>query len=508
MKAMKGFLVLAVVLGVVRASILNDAYEAVSGLFITAEDNVVVLTDDNFDDFVKENDKVLVEFYAPWCGHCKKLEPEYKKAANALKAEGASTVLAKVDATVETRLAKEYEVRGFPTLKYFTSGEVGEYGGGRDEKTIVSWIQKRELPAVTDIADGDALDAFAKKSTLAVVGFFEAGSDEEKAFRGLADAKRDSYAFGVSTSKDVAEAAGGTFPGVTLYTQFGVDEADRKFETDKINASAFGKEDIEKFLLAEKFPLVDEIGPDNYRDYMDRGLPIVWIAVDTKDAAAQKAILANVKDASKANKGKLSFTYVDGVQYEGHVKNLGITSTPGMVIVNNDTNEKFKFDGNLNEQADVDAFFTKFAAGEIPAFVKSQPVPETNDEPVYVLVGDNFKEVANDESKDVLVEFYAPWCGHCKKLAPEYEKLGEAFTDRDDVVIAKLDATENDTPENISGFPTLVFYPRGGASSEKYEGARTADALIKFIKGKVPEAEAAAASDDGEAAAEDPKDEL
>ena len=79
----------------------------------------------------------------------------------------------------------------------------------------------------------------------------------------------------------------------------------------------------------------------------------------------------------------------------------------------------------------------------------------------------------------------APWCGHCKKLAPEYEKVGTAFKDVDNVVVAKIDATENDTPEDIKGFPTLIFYPKGQSRGEKYSGERTADAIIQFIKNKV-----------------------
>jgi thiol-disulfide isomerase/thioredoxin len=66
-----------------------------------------------------------------------------------------------------------------------------------------------------------------------------------------------------------------------------------------------------------------------------------------------------------------------------------------------------------------------------------------------VLVGKNWNEVVNDASKHVLVEFYAPWCGHCKSLAPKYDVLGGKFVGSSDVVIAKIDATANDVEHHI-----------------------------------------------------------
>lgn len=103
--------------------------------------------------------------------------------------------------------------------------------------------------------------------------------------------------------------------------------------------------------------------------------------------------------------------------------------------------------------------------------MKSEPIPENNNEPVKVAVAKNFDEVVTNNGKDTLIEFYAPWCGHCKKLAPTYDELGQKLAN-EDVAIVKMDATANDVPPpfEVRGFPTLYWAPKDSKDSPvKYE---------------------------------------
>lgn len=112
----------SVALGLLGASAVASASDA--------DSYVVQLTKDTFPDFVKEHDLVLAEFFAPWCGHCKALAPEYETAAEELKDK--NIALVKVDCTEEADLCKDYDVSGYPTLKIFRGPDsVKPYPGAR-----------------------------------------------------------------------------------------------------------------------------------------------------------------------------------------------------------------------------------------------------------------------------------------------------------------------------------------------------------------------------------------
>jgi protein disulfide-isomerase A1 len=137
------------------------------------ESNVLSLTKDTFDDAVKNNKYLLVKFVAPWCGHCKALAPAYAAAAKQLTDSGSEIKLASVDATIEQELGQQYDVKGYPTLKFFSDGTVLEYTGGRSQDDIVSWLKKKTGPAAEELKTVDDLNKLKEASDVVVIGAFK-----------------------------------------------------------------------------------------------------------------------------------------------------------------------------------------------------------------------------------------------------------------------------------------------------------------------------------------------
>merc|ERR1712241_1495936 len=127
------------------------------------------------------------------------------------------------------------------------------------------------------------------------------------------------------------------------------------------------------------------------------------------------------------------------------------------------------------------AFVEELKAGNLEAYIESEAVPDTQGD-VKVAVARNFEELVTKSEKDVLVEFYAPWCGHCKKLTPIYDELGEKMAD-EDVIIAKMDATANDVPDgfDVQGFPTIYWLPKNSKKPVSYGAGRELDDFVKYI---------------------------
>jgi len=106
---------------------------------------------------------------------------------------------------------------------------------------------------------------------------------------------------------------------------------------------------------------------------------------------------------------------------------------------------------------------------------------------VAELTDDNFEGAT--ATGVTFVKFYAPWCGHCKRLQPVWEELAEAFDSNRDVTIAKMDCTDSVkvcTKQGVRGYPTLLLYT-SGSKSAKHAGSRSIDDLVEYVQSFVDE---------------------
>ncbi|KAM0716973.1 hypothetical protein Q7P37_006825 [Cladosporium fusiforme] len=463
---------------------------------LAAASDVHDLTKDTFEPFVKENDLVLAEFFAPWCGHCKALAPEYEEAATSLKDK--DIALAKVDCTEQQELCQSYGVEGYPTLKVFRGTEnVQPYQGPRKAASIISYMTKQSLPPVSVIESGDSLAEFKLADKVVLVGYFAADDKSSNAtFNTVAEELRDSFLFGATSDETLAKAEGVKQPAIVLYKTF--DEGKNTFE------DGFTTEAISEFAKTASTPLIGEVGPETYAGYMASGLPLAYIFAETPEEREQLA--KDLKPVAEKHRGKVNFATIDAAAFGQHGGNLNLEvgTWPAFAIQDISKNQKFPFSkqGSIKDFTEkaIGSFVEEYVEGKIEPSIKSEPIPEKQEGPTTIVVAKNYQAEVIDNDKDVLLEFYAPWCGHCKALAPKYDELAEkyaAFSDK--VTIAKIDATANDVPEDISGFPTIKLYKAGSKDEPvEYNGARTVEALAEFVRDNGSHKVAAAEDADAE----------
>ncbi|CAL8375062.1 unnamed protein product [Arctogadus glacialis] len=457
----------------------------------TQASDVLEFTDDDFESRIGNHDMILIEFFAPWCGHCKRLAPEFEVAATRLKG---IVALAKVDCTSSNTVCSKYGVSGYPTLKIFRDGEdAGGYDGPRTADGIVSHLKKQAGPASVALQTQAEFDKLLSGKDACVVGFFaDGGSAAQAEFLKAASALRESYRFAHTNSEELLQQQGVEADGVILFRPTGLKN---KFEESTVAYSedAFTSSKIKKFIQDNIFGMCPYMTEDNKDQLKGKDLLVAYYDVDyEKNPKGSNYWRNRVMKVAKSflDQGKsLNFAVASKNVFSQDIAEMGLDASTGeLPVVSIRTGkgdkyvmtEEFTRDGKALER-----FLQDYFDGNLKRYLKSEPIPENNDGPVKVLVAENFDAIVNDETKDVLIEFYAPWCGHCKSLEPKYKELGEKVANDPHVVIAKMDATANDVPSqyDVRGFPTLFFVPAGEKQNpRKYEGGREVSDFLAYLK--------------------------
>jgi len=440
------------------------------------DSKVVVLNKGNFDKIVNEAETILVKFYAPWCGHCKHLAPEYIKAAEILEKEG--IILAEVDATVESDLANRFEVSGYPTLFVFHKGVKSEYNGPREANGIVKYMRAQAGPAAKPLAGEEALKAFlATDGDVKFVAYTKESSSLGKTFVKLANALREKFVFGITP--ETADRK----DKIVAFRTFPSEDKEVEYE---------GKADeneIRKWIHEVAVPLAGFYNDDTRDRYGALPLLVVYSKVSAEnDPAGLRYILNRLRPIAKQFKGKLHFVAADK-DHHRNFDELGfdVKVKYQVSIENGEKLYKSTIATEKLNKEEIKAFAQQFVDGKVEQYVKSEVVPPAaKPGEVQVVVGKTLDQLITKTETDTFFVAYAPWCGHCKALLPTWEELAKKYNVAGGKVrVAKIDATANFIPGTfeVRGYPSIFWVPANkGSAPQKYEGGRDLADFESYIK--------------------------
>ncbi|XP_062165127.1 protein disulfide-isomerase 5-2 [Alnus glutinosa] len=299
---------------------------------LTANGKVLELDESNFDSAISTFDFILVDFYAPWCGHCKRLSPQLDEAASILASLKEPIVIAKVDADKFSSLASKYDIDAFPTLKIFLHGIPVEYNGPRKADLLVRYLKKFVAPDVSVLDSDSAISDFIETAGTYFPIYIGFGLNESMISKLAIKYKKKAW---FSVAKDFSEDI------MVLYDFDKVPalvSLHPSYNEQSIFYGPFEEEFLEDFVKQSLLPLAMPINSDSLKTLKDDDRKIALTIVEDETDEKSKKIIKLLKAAASANRD-LVFGYVGVKQFEDFTDTFGAdkkTTLPKMVVWDGD----------------------------------------------------------------------------------------------------------------------------------------------------------------------------
>ncbi|XP_026689516.2 protein disulfide-isomerase TMX3-like [Ciona intestinalis] len=298
----------------------------------------------------------LVMFYAPWCGHCKNLEPTWIEVGAELAKGNSEVSVARLDATKYSAITSKYQVRGFPTIKFFKHGTTFDYDGPRSKENIVSFVNRAKGPSVVDIHNHAEFLQIKQRSTVFFAYVGAADTNLRKMFDEIANTLFTSIDF--YSIRDVSLLKGmkiETTPTVVVFK-------DKKFY--EMPANPMSSDFVQMWIRSEQFPSYNALTGMSYHSLRGAGLRFAVAAVNKNDK-----FNTTMKDIALKRNYPYTFCWVEG---NGIVNSMtyGTISVPNMVVFDTNSYEYYTLceegdcESKLNEK-EVTKFFKDIKEGVI-----------------------------------------------------------------------------------------------------------------------------------------------
>ncbi|KAL9317744.1 hypothetical protein ACSQ67_014261 [Phaseolus vulgaris] len=292
----------------------------------SVDGRVLILDESNFDSAIASFDNILVDFYAPWCGHCKRLAPELDAAAPVLATLNKPIVIAKVDADKHTRLGKKYDVSAYPTILLFNHGIPTEYRGPRKADLLVRYLKKFAASDVSILDSDSAVNTFVAEAGTFFPVFIGFGLNNTLIEKFGIKYKKQAW---FSVAKDFSE---------DLMVLYDFDKIpalvslNPQYSERNTFYGPFEDEFLEDFVRQNLIPLVVPVSYETLKLVKADGRKIVLTIVEDEDEERSRELTKLLKAAASANRD-LVFGYVGVKQMEEFAENFDIsTKLPKMVV--------------------------------------------------------------------------------------------------------------------------------------------------------------------------------
>ncbi|KAE8718632.1 Protein disulfide-isomerase 5-2 [Hibiscus syriacus] len=319
-------IILLLLFSILKAGIRSTASE------LKADGKVLELDESNFDSAISSFDYILVDFYAPWCGHCKRLSPRLDEAAPILAGLKEPIVIAKVNADKYTRLASTYDIDGYPTLKFFMHGVSMEYHGPRKADLLVQYLKKFVAPDVSILSSDPAINDFVEAAGTFFPIYIGFGLNETVISNLAVKYKKKAW---FSVAKDFSE------DGMVLYDFDKVPSLVALHPSYKQQSVFYGPfEDtfLGDFIKQNLLPLVVPLNHETLKLLKDDERKIVLTITADENEDQSQNLIKLLRAAASANRD-LVFSYVGVKQWEDFADKFEAnekTKLPKMIVWNGD----------------------------------------------------------------------------------------------------------------------------------------------------------------------------
>ncbi|XP_010748766.1 protein disulfide-isomerase [Larimichthys crocea] len=444
------------------------------------KDGILQLKKGNFRRALRKHKQLLVHFYAPLSAEGHRITEAFEGAAAEL--QGSDFKLAVIDVTKEKDLVKELNATGLPSIRLYLSGDKDnpvDCPAPQSSASILTWLGRRAGSAADlIISDLSQLDA---SEELTVVGFFQELNSEYVGVFYAAAIDLPDVTFVVTQDNEVINKYGLTYDVVLLLKKSKLIQAYKMMPQTS-------KEELIIFVTVYQMDPVTEYTGKTATQILTAPVLNHALLFVNKSSADFKDIYSAFNTAANAFRLKILFVWVNVDEpRNGRIMEyfrVGAFEAPIIRLVNLTDHVTYHLPSDTLDVETIKKFCQSYLEGKAKPKMQSEPIPDGWDtQPVKQLVGMTLEKVVFNPNKTVFVLFYLPYSQESRALFPLWEELAEALKEREDVVVARIDASANDINLSMHGsYPSLCLFPALYAERMVvYPGKRKVKDLIKFL---------------------------